>query len=72
MKKYMLFGGDQYYPLGGMSDFIDSYDDTEKLLEHVRSEQFDWWHVLDRRTMEFVNLPGSEEMHWASAENGQG
>ncbi len=51
MKRYWLFGYDQYYPCGGMNDFRGDYDDLEgedfkqKML-WVR-ESCDHFHVWD-------------------------
>lgn len=51
---YWLFGGDWYYPCGGMGDFIGEFTC------HVAAElagyaaQCDWWHVVrssDRKVM---------------------
>lgn len=43
--KYWLFAGDQYYPSGGMEDFIDSDNDCEKL--KTTGSFYHWAHILD-------------------------
>jgi hypothetical protein len=36
MKRYMLFAGMQYHPLGGMADFQTSEDSIEELKRHIK------------------------------------
>jgi hypothetical protein len=33
MKRYMLFWGDNYYPNGGMDDFIGDYDTMDEAMQ---------------------------------------
>jgi predicted ATP-dependent endonuclease of OLD family len=40
MKRYWLFQADQYYPNGGMSDFIGDYDSVSEC-EGARTANFD-------------------------------
>jgi hypothetical protein len=62
MKRYMLFGGEQYYARGGMNDFHGFFDEVESALGYIReynviqeSSDFydpshpdiDWWHLYD-------------------------
>ena len=53
-KRYWLFGGDAYYPNGGMNDFVGSFDEIEQAEECVKSEEyeFDWHHIFDTQTGE--------------------
>ena len=37
MKKYLVFAGSNYYPAGGMEDFIDDFDDKEDALNAIRA-----------------------------------
>lgn len=37
LKRFVLFGGDQYYPRGGGQEFIASFDDLDSAVSHVRS-----------------------------------
>lgn len=63
MKKYLLFAGHNYYPAGGVLDFIGDYDTLEEALEEAnrkegwedyKTEVYDWWHVVDHDTMEII------------------
>jgi hypothetical protein len=51
---YFLFGGENYYPRGGMHDLVGAYATLEEALQvaqatHVDEEdwewQYDWWQV---------------------------
>lgn len=53
--RYLLFGGADYYPGGGMDDFIKSGDSIEELVRCARLE--DWYQVVDHRTMRVVAPP---------------
>ena len=33
MKRYLLFAGQDYYPKGGFTDFVDSYDSVGKVVD---------------------------------------
>lgn len=59
MKRYLVFGFDQYYPAGGMNDFIEAFDKEEEIDEYFiqkRKEKgnhfssCDHYHVLDIHT----------------------
>lgn len=56
--KYALFAGDNYYPSGGVGDFIDFFETIEQAKERVslqpKNREFDWWHVLDVSTFKIV------------------
>lgn len=55
VKRYLLFGGDTYYPFGGWEDFFDSYDTIEEARKHARRKpRWDWWHVVDSQTGKIV------------------
>jgi hypothetical protein len=51
-KRYMLLGGDNYYPLGGIYDFISFYDEVQDAQERGRVE--DWYQVIDTTDMKLV------------------
>lgn len=44
MKRYLAFSGDDYYPLGGMEDYIGDFDKLEDATAAVVSdiEDHDW------------------------------
>ena len=37
MKRYLAFFGEQYYPLGGMDDFIGDFNTQEDAVEAIES-----------------------------------
>ena len=48
MKRFLLFGYDDYYPTGGMDDFVNSFDSLEECVEEMsRDLVVDRYHVLD-------------------------
>ncbi len=52
MKRYWLFISDQYYPSGGMCDFVGDYDTIEEAKEvskpiHGKDMQYTAYHILD-------------------------
>ena len=53
MKRYLLFGGQNYDPNGGWGDFIADGDDAEEILAHRPLTE--WWHIVDTETREIVN-----------------
>lgn len=50
MKRYLLFAGDTYYPGGGWTDFIGSFDSIDDAIAATGHVQHDWWHVVDATT----------------------
>lgn len=36
LKRFILFGGDEYYPRGGGEEFLGSFDSLEDAVGHVR------------------------------------
>lgn len=55
-KKYMLFAGDHYYPIGGWNDFVDSFDSIEDAIE--RGARRDWYHIVDSNNFQTVKYGG--------------
>lgn len=55
---YLIFAGDNYYPRGGFGDFIGRADTLEDAMAAARAGgeygSFDWWHIVDSRTMQIV------------------
>ena len=56
MKKYLLFGGDNYYPSGGWYDFVEDFEELWEIYAHIKTAQreagWDWAHIVDRDTKE--------------------
>lgn len=58
MKRYLLFMGDQYYPLGGWDDFKTSFDREENCYGFILEQTvrtYDWWQIVDSHTGKIVN-----------------
>ena len=54
MNKFLLF---TYYigkPLGGVKDFLDSFESVEEALDNILPERNRYYQVVDRDTMEVV------------------
>ena len=56
MKRYLLFGGDCYYPAGGWDDFMGAFDTFEEARQHAGDHPADWQHVVDTETMKSTDL----------------
>ena len=59
MKRYLAFCGDNYYPAGGMEDFIGDFDDRadaeRAVLSYMRVRAHDWGHIYDTEVKEIVH-----------------
>jgi len=55
MERYVLFGGDQYYPLGGWQDFKGSFGSREAAVREAAGWGWDWWQVVDLMTGDIVD-----------------
>lgn len=53
-KRYLLFGYDTYYPLGGMNDLIDSFDTIEEAIDAIKNDNSDCHEIYDR--IEGINI----------------
>lgn len=46
--RYWIFVGEEFYPSGGMEDFIKSSENLEELKSHLENlESFQWAHIYD-------------------------
>ena len=54
LRRFLLFGGDRYYPLGGFSDFQGDYLTLEEAVTRAANRAWDWWHVWDMQKKEVV------------------
>lgn len=63
MRRYLLFTGDNCYPLGGWRDFKGSFNHIDIALEHARKHEqseerrgsnYRWAHVVDSETGEYI------------------
>lgn len=62
--RYMLFGGEIYYALGGGNDYIGQSDSLQELKDYPSLDDCGWWHILD--TESGVISCGSEEQAYGS------
>lgn len=46
MKRFLLFAGDSYYPIGGWRDIKGSADTIEEA-QKLNNNYYDWWHIVD-------------------------
>lgn len=53
LKRYLLFAGDIYYPGGGWSDFVGSFETIEDAREHL-PEFYDWHQIIDTETGQYA------------------
>ena len=44
--KYHLFAGHDYYPSGGMGDWVGAYDSERDALTALATRNYDWWHIV--------------------------
>jgi hypothetical protein len=54
--RYILFGGEEYYPSDGANDILgfgDSVDDLAQS-ESLTGACIDWWHIYDLQAKKIV------------------
>lgn len=56
MKRYLLFAGDVYYPVGGWDDFRGAYDTIEEAQSASLAyrDTYEWFHIVDTVEMKQV------------------
>lgn len=64
MKKYLLFAGDNYYPMGGFDDFRGDFDTIELAEQHLKAcfSDVDWAHIVDRDTRVIIKKYNQYEL----------
>lgn len=59
MKKYLLFVFNTYYPMGGIDDFLDSFDSVEEAVsaaENKEEESYEMnFQIIDRDTFKLLH-----------------
>jgi hypothetical protein len=53
-KRYLMFRGDVYYPLGGWSDFVGAFDSVDAALEENKrfpKPPGHWFQIVDLLSM---------------------
>lgn len=73
MKRYILFGFDQYYPGGGVNDILQVFDGEDELEYEEKRKYYDYYQVMDREhvTVGVGDTPKKafellERLHWIS------
>ena len=64
--KYLLFGGADHYPHGGIGDLIHKSDSLPKLLSYLNSldrQTIDWWHIYNMTTTKIIAASDNYEPH---------
>lgn len=56
MKRFLAFGGDEFYPCGGMYDFKGDFDSLDEALMCCLNEDGDWYHIYDSEIKKIVDL----------------
>lgn len=64
MKQYLFFAGNQFYPMGGIYDYLGKIEDITKpdeyylndcfVVEGAEQNGFSWYHIVDPDTMEII------------------
>ena len=59
MKKYLLFGGESFYPGGGVNDFLCDFDTKRATLDYLTKELntdeiIDWFQIVDYKTLKVL------------------
>lgn len=52
--RYMLFGGSDFYPLGGFDDLQGRFATTDDAIKHAQKTGYGWYHIVDAETLETV------------------
>lgn len=72
MKRYFAFYGHNYYPAGGMGDFIGDFDTIDEAIERINQEHLNfgptsqdwksrWKSIWDSETKTYILGDRSEE-----------
>jgi len=65
MNNYLLFYGDNYYPNGGMEDFIGSYETKELALEALKKQVLKPYSNYYEASEDEFYKSEMEELKWA-------
>lgn len=57
MKRYLLFGYDQYYPNGGGGDVMGDFDTLEEVKKYIKDTMSrDYYNVLDMQERLWIDF----------------
>lgn len=48
--RFLVFAGNQFYPLGGWQDFKGAFEDVIDALTKIANGGWDWWQIVDQIT----------------------
>jgi hypothetical protein len=76
MKRFLLFHGFDFYPLGGMEDFKQDSNRVEELISYIdKLEYYEWAHIYEVEKEKIVlkskciDLPDGEyKFEWEKVE----
>lgn len=54
-KNYLLFLVNVYEAMGGMDDFIDSFNTVEECKKRAKALEYDWFQIVDRNELKIIN-----------------
>ena len=54
MKRYLVFVGSDYYPLGGWGDFVGDYNTLEEARLRALNKKEDWYQIIDSTNKQIV------------------
>jgi hypothetical protein len=54
MKKYIIFGYDDYYPSGGLNDILKSVDSIEEAKKFIDNSFYNNFEIVDRDTWNII------------------
>ena len=66
MRRFWLFGGNDYYATGGFHDFIGSFNTLDDAVKEGETRSVEWWHVFDSESQEIAGQ--SEYQAYGSGE----
>jgi len=52
IKRYIVFGYNHYYPGGGWTDYLESFDLKEDAEEFIKNQSNDMYDLIDSETGE--------------------
>ena len=61
MKRYLVFGGEAYYPAGGWGDFLEDADDLKEVVCILKRNHTEWFQIVDTETMKEIEEGESNE-----------
>lgn len=65
INKYLVFGGEAFYPIGGAEDFQDSFkslDEAEKFcIIKYGNHNRQWFQIVDRKSMKIIRSGTTEQ-----------